>query len=351
MKKLYFLFFVFILGCEPNREPSPKNPNPEKNKNMGTITIYTHRHYPSDQLLFEQFTQKTGITITVRKGNGNELLDKLKLEGQNSPADLFMTADIGMLYQAKTAGVLQKAESNLLKESIPAHLRDPENYWFGLTKRARVIAYHKERVKPEDLSTYEALTEEKWKKKVLIRSSTNVYNQSLLASFIVANGEEKANTWVQQMVKQSMARKPVGNDRDQVKALAEGLGDIAIINTYYYGLLLHSTNEQEVEVAKSVGLFFPNQGDRGTHINISGAGVTASSKNKKEAIQLLEFLVQEESQKQFAEVNYEYPVHPKVAPSDFLKSLGTFKEDSVSLEEVGKQNKKAVQLFDQNGWE
>ncbi|MEM7396799.1 MAG: extracellular solute-binding protein, partial [Verrucomicrobiota bacterium] len=205
------------------------------------ITLYSHRHYPSDDALFKRFTEKTGINVNVVKAKADELIERLKAEGENTPADIFMTADAGRLERAKAGGLLKAAPSTTLQSRIPSTFRDPDDTWFGFTKRARIIAYAKDRVKPSELSTYEDLMEKKWKGRILVRSSSNIYNQSLMASMIAAHGEQKATEWAGK-IRNNMARAPQGSDRDQMRAVAAGLGDVALVNTYYVGLLLNSSS-------------------------------------------------------------------------------------------------------------
>ena len=314
------------------------------------INVYTHRHYESDQQLFKDFEALTGIKVNIVNASADELIQKLELEGAQSPADVLITVDAGRLHRARTKDLLQPVSSEILTENVPSHLRDDQGYWYGLSYRARVIAYAKDRIDPEQLSDYESLTDPSWKGKILIRSSGNIYNQSLLASIIAAQGEQKAKAWAEGMVA-NMARAPKGNDRDQVKAVAAGLGDLAIANTYYIGLLLNSDNQEEVKAGESVGIFFPNQGDRGTHINVSGIGVTKHAPNKENAIKFMEFLSGPEAQKVFAQGNYEYPVKPGIEWADLLQSWGTFKTDSLNLSVLGANNKQAVMIFDQVGWQ
>lgn len=313
------------------------------------VNIYSDRHYETDKQLLDQFSKETGIKVNIIEGKSDELIERLAREGKDSQADLLVTADVGRLHRAKEKGLLQPVESETLTKNVPENLKDEDNQWYGLTVRARVLAYAKDRVDPSQLSTYEDLTDPKWKGKILVRGSDNIYNQSLLASFIATNGEEGAKAWAEGIVN-NMARAPKGSDRDQAKAVVAGEGDIAIMNTYYYGLLLNSADPAEVEVAQQLGLFFPNQSTTGTHINVSGAGVTASAKNKENAIKLIEFLSSEKAQKQFAEANYEYPANPAVEPSEVLKSWGTFKPQEISLTKLGENNKKAVELFNEVGW-
>ena len=313
------------------------------------VNVYTHRHYESDQQLFKQFEEETGIKVNVINASADELIQKMSMEGEQSPADVLITVDAGRLERAKSRDLLQSIESEVLENTIASHLRDEDNQWFSLTKRARVIAYAKDRVSPEELSTYEDLASDKWNGKLLIRSSGNIYNQSLMASLIVNNGEEEAKKWAEAVVK-NMARSPKGNDRDQVKAVVAGEGDLAIVNTYYIGKMLNSDDPEEVKAGEKVGLFFPNQEGRGTHINVSGAGVAKYAPNKENAIKFIEFLVSEESQKIFAHSNYEYPVNEAVEPAALLQEWGEFKEDTLNLSELGQNNKKAVMLFDEAGW-
>ncbi|HSP12142.1 MAG TPA: Fe(3+) ABC transporter substrate-binding protein [Salegentibacter sp.] len=313
------------------------------------VNVYTHRHYESDQQLFKQFEEETGIKVNVINASADELIQKMSMEGEQSPADVLITVDAGRLERAKSRDLLQSIESEVLENTIASHLRDEDNQWFSLTKRARVIAYAKDRVSPEELSTYEDLASDKWNGKLLIRSSGNIYNQSLMASLIVNNGEEEAKKWAEAVVK-NMARSPKGNDRDQVKAVVAGEGDLAIVNTYYIGKMLNSDDPEEVKAGEKVGLFFPNQEGRGTHINVSGAGVAKYAPHKENAIKFIEFLVSEESQKIFAHSNYEYPVNEAVEPAALLQEWGEFKEDTLNLSELGQNNKKAVMLFDEAGW-
>ncbi|HSH16872.1 MAG TPA: Fe(3+) ABC transporter substrate-binding protein [Verrucomicrobiae bacterium] len=313
------------------------------------LTLYSHRHYESDDALFAAFTKQTGIKVNVVKAGADELIERLKAEGANTPADILITADAGRLVRAEKEGLLQPVQSKLLEDRIPASLRDPEGHWFGFTKRARVIIYAKDRVKPSDLSTYEDLADSKWRGRILARSSANIYNQSLLASVISHHGAAKAQDWAR-AVRGNMARPPQGSDRDQLRAVAAGLGDVAIVNTYYFGLLVNSTEAADRAAAAKLAVFFPNQNDRGTHVNISGAGVTKASKNREAAVKLLEFLASDEAQKVFPIETSEYPVVPSVEWSELQKSWGKFKEDALNLSVLGELNEEAVRTFNRAGW-
>ena len=313
------------------------------------VNIYSHRHYDTDKQLYKMFEKDTGVKVNIVTAKADELIKKLELEGKNSPADILITSDAARLHLANEKGLLQKIDSNILNTTVPEKLRQKDGYWFALTKRARVIVYNKDKVKPSELSTYEALTNPEFKGKVLIRKSSNIYNQSLLASMIANDGEVKAKQWATGMVN-NFARTPKGSDRDQMKAIAAGIGDVAVVNTYYVGKLLNSKKTAEVMVGEKMGVFFPNQNGKGTHINISGAGVTKYSKNKENAVKLLEFLVSPKAQSMFAEANYEYPVNKNVKPSALLTSWGTFKEDSLDLEQLGIHNAQAVKIFNEVNW-
>lgn len=345
MYKNILLLFLLIscFSCANNKGDKSKN------KDEQSLNLYTHRHYDTDKKIFGAFEKQTGIKINVVKASADELIQKMESEGSQSPADVLITVDAGRLVRAKAKGLLQSISSENITKTIPLHLRDKDNQWFGLTKRARVIVYDKNKVQPSDLSRYEDMTLPKWNKKLLIRSSGNIYNQSLMASLIANNGEAKALEWAKGMVN-NFARSPKGNDRDQVKSILAGEGEIAVVNTYYLGKLLNSKDSMEVQAGKAVGVFFPNQNDRGTHINISGIAVAKHAPNKDNAIKFIEYLISKDVQEVFAQANYEYPVNRLAKSSDLLESWGTFKEDNLSLSKLGELNKKAVLLFDQAGW-
>ena len=249
----------------------------------------------------------------------------------------------------KETNLLQPINSEVLTSNVPKHLRDVDGHWFGLTKRSRVIVYAKDRVTKDQLSTYEALTEDQWMGKILIRSSGHIYNQSLMASMIANLGEEVAAQWAAGILK-NMARSPKGSDRDQMKAVAAGVGDLAIVNTYYVGKLLNSPDSLERRVGQQMGIFFPNQEGRGAHINVSGAGVAKYSPNKANAIKFIEFLSSEAAQEIFSSSNFEYPVNPEVEDSPLKIMWGDFKSDNINLSLLGKHNFEAVTIFAKSGW-
>jgi len=331
---------VGVAGCVGEQQGSDS---------AGVVNVYSHRHYDIDQQLFETFTAQTGIQVNVVTAAADELVTRLENEGAQSPADVLITVDIGRLHRAKQRGLLQSVSSPVLDANIPAHLRDAEGQWFGLTQRARILVYHKGRVQPGELASYEDLAGPAWKGRVLTRSSSNVYNESLTAAMVAHLGAEGAQAWAAGIAA-NMAQPPSGGDADQIKAVAAGVGDVALVNTYYLARMVESVDAEERRVAEQVAPFFPNQDGRGAHINVSGAGVTASSKNRENAIRLLEFLSGDEAQRLFAEGGHEYPVKPGVAWSATLQSWGQFKADDLSLTRIGELSEQAVRLFDLAGW-
>lgn len=336
MRKFIFaIFAVFIFfGCEPASKE---------------VNVYSGRHYEIDEQLFQEFYEQTGIRVHLVKADADQLISRLELEGASSPADLLFTVDAGRLVLADQKGLLQSFESAVVKELVPEAYRDAGGKWTGLTTRARVLVYHKDRVNPADLSTYEALADPKWRGQILTRTSQNQYNQTLMASMVAALGQEKAEEWARGLVA-NFARDPQGNDRDQVKALAAGLGSIAIVNTYYMGLLYSSELEEERAVVQNLGIFFPNQNDRGTHINISGVGLTAHAPNRENAIKLIEFLLSDHAQQKLANSNYEYPVSARVPWPSLVQQWGQFRPDTLQLSELRNYLQESMFIFDRTGW-
>ncbi len=315
------------------------------------VNVYSARQESLILPLLVDFTKETGIMVNLITGSSDQLLRRLQVEGDASPADLFITVDAGRLHRAKEAGVLQPVESDVLNEKVPANLKNMDNYWYSLSQRARVIFYAKDRVSPEELSTYEDLADPKWKGRLCIRSSGNIYNQSLVGSMIEADGVEHTQEWLSGLVK-NFARPPVGGDTDQLKAVAAGECDIAVANTYYFGRLLNSKKAESQAVAEKLGLFWPNQDseDRGAHVNVSGIGVTASSENKENAMKLIEFLLSDKSQTWYAEINNEYPIVEGISPPSSLAEFGEFKSDQLNLTKLGENNRQAVEMMDASGW-
>lgn len=325
---------AILSGCAGSEQQTSKE-----------VNVYSARHYEVDKQAYQDFEKETGIKVNIIEGKAPELLERMKREGADTQADLFITADMGNIYQAIEGGLTQELTSKVLKENIPENLRGENNEWVALTKRARVIVYDKDKVNPSNLSTYAALTDGEWKGKVLVRGADSIYNQSLMASFISLEGEEYAKMWAQGIV-DNLARDPKGNDRDQVKAIAAGEGLVTIVNTYYLGQMLNSSDPEEVKAAEKVGIFFPET----THVNISGVVLSKYSANKGNAILLAEYLTSQKVQKAYTEENYEYPANKNVEPSELLKSWGELRPQDLDLSDLGRFNKKAVELFARAAW-
>lgn len=317
----------------------------------GEVNVYSARSEALIAPLLDIYSKENNVKVNLITGSADALLSRLQSEGSASPADVFITVDAGRLYRAKEAGVLQPFETKHLDKVVPDHLHDRDGYWYGLSQRARVIYYNPEKVSADDLSTYEDLADPKWKGQICIRSSSNIYNQSLVASMIDANGEAETLEWMKGLVA-NFARPPAGGDTDQLKAAAAGVCDIAVANTYYFGRLGSSDKAEDRAVFEKLNLFWPNQAadKRGAHVNVSGIGITASSKNTDNAKQLIEFLTNTQSQEWYAHVNNEYPVVEGIAPPKSLAKFGDFKSDDVSLSVLGENNRQAVKLMDQAGW-
>lgn len=312
------------------------------------LNIYSHRQPFLIQPMLDAYTKKTGTKVNVvfsEKG----LAQRLASEGANSPADVILTIDIASLSEYAELDLLAPVTSSVLMENVPAHLRDPENHWFAFSTRARVIAVAKRAADTADIKRYEDLTDPKWKGRICTRPGSHVYNRALMASIIHANGMDAAEKWAEGLVA-NLAQRPQGNDRAQAKAIFEGVCDVALLNNYYYGKMLESDKPEQKEWAAAVRLIFPNQGDRGTHVNISGGGVVKYARNKPEAVRFLEFLTSKEAQGLYGSINYEYPVNPTVAPSDELNSWGTFKADEMPIIDIAKLAPEAQKMIDKVGW-
>lgn len=358
------LIFGGVMACSTPDASQPETPGTEADPasaeastdpssdavvaDAGVVNVYSARHYDVDDELYTLFKAQTGIDVNIIEGDSASLLERLRREGEQSPADLFVAVDAGRLHQAELEGIFDPVQSDTLNERIPESLRHPEGLWFGLTKRARVIVFAKDRVQADELASYEDLADPKWKGRVLIRSSSNVYNQSLVGSIIAAHGEEEAETWCRGLVA-NMARKPQGGDRDQVRAVAAGEGDVAVANSYYLAHMMSGSPEDQEAISK-MSVLFPNQSDRGTHVNISGAGVVKGAPNRDNAIKFLEFLTSDAAQQIFAGGNKEYPVVTSAEPAPELAAFGSFKEDPVNASVFGAGNQQALMLMDRCGW-
>ena len=317
------------------------------------VNIYTSRHYDSDDVLYEEFRKETGIKVNIISGKGSALLERIKSEGKNSPADIFFTVDAGNLWKVQKENLFQEIKSKKVISTVPRNLRGPNNEWTAIAKRARVIFYNPKNVSSEEIKdlTYEDLAKEEWKNRIVIRSSSNMYNQSLVASLIANHGIKQTESWAKKLVN-NLARKPQGNDRSQIIAVSNGEADIAVANSYYIGIMLSgSAGKEQFEAAKKVKMHFPNQTDRGVHVNISGAGILKNAPNPDNANRFLEFLLSKRVQKYMVDLSFEYPIVEGVLPSPEIASFGlNFKEDDTAVKRFGELNPDAIRLMDRSGW-
>lgn len=307
------------------------------------VVVYSARKEHLIKPIFEAYTQNTGVKIRYLTAKAGALVERLKGEGPNTPADMFITVDAGNLWHAAEEGVLSPVTSETLEQNIPAHLRDPQNRWFGLSVRARTIVYNTKKLDPSELSTYEALGDLKWKGRLILRTSKKVYNQSLVASLIAEYGEATTEEIIRGWVA-NLAAPPFSNDTKVMEVIAAGLGDVGIVNTYYYGRLMKK------KPGLTLALFWPNQNSTGVHVNVSGAGVTAHAKNRKDAVHLLEWLSSEEAQSLFADANMEYPANPRVKPHPVVAAWGEFKANPVNVAMYGEYQAAAIRLMDRAGY-
>ena len=338
MKHLLRLIFIsasfFLMSCGEQQE----------------LNIYSARHYDTDLELYNSFTEKTGIAVNLIEGGSDELIERINSEGLNSPADILITVDAGRLWRAEEADIFQSIESEVLNSAIPSELRDPQGEWYAFSKRVRGIVYNGEEVNPEtDRQGYWELADEKWDGRICIRSSNNIYNQSLIASLIEKHGVEETEQWAEAFVS-NFARDPEGGDTDQIKAVAAGQCDIAIANHYYLARLATSDDPDDQAVADAVGIYFPDSENGGTHVNVSGAGVVKNAPNRENAIRFLEYLTESEAQNLFSLGNLEYPVMESVELPAILKEFGMFDSDAVNVESYGRNNPDAIRLMDRVEW-
>jgi iron(III) transport system substrate-binding protein len=314
------------------------------------LNLYSSRHYQTDEALYAGFTRQTGIKINRIEAGEDALIERIKNEGARSPADVLITVDAGRLWRAQEQGLFQPVKSAVLESRIPASFREPGGQWFGFSMRARVIAYAKARVKADEVPTYESLAEPKWKDRICVRSSTNIYNLSLMGALIEQLGEARAEAWAK-AVRANMARDPKGGDTDQLKAVAAGECDVAISNHYYYARLARSDKAEDRAVAEKVGIVFPNQGGRGAHVNVSGAGVLKHAPHRDAAVKFLEYRASDEAQRYFADGNNEWPVVPGVKVNNpALADLGFFKYDPLNVAALGRNQPASQKLYDRVAW-
>ena len=318
------------------------------------VNIYTSRHYDSDSKLYADFTELTGIKVNIISAKSTALIERIKSEGKNTPADIFITVDAGNLWKVQDLGLFTEIKSKKIDDIVPAKFRGTNNEWIALAKRARVIFYNSEKFTFEELKTlnYEDLNLPRWKNKIVIRSSNNLYNQSFVASMIANYGEAYTEKWAKGLVN-NFARKPQGNDRSQIIAVANNEADLGIANSYYLGLMLSGKKgDKQLNAGKKVKILFPSQNKNGAHINISGAGILKTSKNYSNAVAFLEFMLSEEAQRHLVENTYEYPINPKVKPSELIAQFGLdFKEDDIDVSNFGRFNAAALKLMDRVGWQ
>src|SRR5687768_6321204 len=314
------------------------------------LNLYSSRHYQADEELYSNFTKTTGIKVNRIEGGEDPLIERIRNEGARSPADVLITVDAGRLWRAEQMGLFQPVKSPTLESRIPANLREPSGLWYGFSTRARVIAYNKAKVQPGEIRNYEDLADSKWKGRVCMRSSTNIYNLSLLGALIDHLGEAKAEAWAKG-VRANLAQDPKGGDTDQLKAVAAGQCDVTISNQYYYARLLRSDKDEERQIGDKIGIVFPNQATRGTHVNISGAGVLKNAPNRDNAIKFLEYLASDDAQRYFADGNNEWPAVATVKiDNPVLKQLGEFKRDQVNVAVLGKNQPSSQKLYDRVAW-
>lgn len=341
---LSLLVLAALIACGQNDAPATS-----KEAAVSEVNVYSSRHYDTDLALYDDFTAATGIKVNLIEAGADELIERIQSEGEFSPADLLITVDAGRLWRAEQANIFDTVASQKLDRRVPENLRHPEGLWYGLSKRARVIIYNAAAGKPEPLNSYADLANPVHAGKVCIRSSSNIYNMSLLAGIISHLGAEAAESWAKGVVA-NFARSPQSNDTGQIKAVASGECQIAVVNTYYLARLKASEDPQDQAIANGVAIVFPDQDGQGTHVNVSGAGVVKGAPNRDNAIAFLEYLTEDSAQQYFANGNNEYPVVPGIAASSAVVSLGQFKEDSVNAAELGRNQTEAIRVFDRAGW-
>ncbi len=315
----------------------------------GVVNLYTARHYDSDLILYERFTEQTGIRVNRIEGNADQLLARMQAEGEASPADVFITADAGALWRVQNAGLLQPVQSEALSTAIPANLRDPEGRWFGFSRRARIVAYDQARVQPADVDTYEEIASPRFRGQLCVRSADSVYNLSLVGALIEAWGPDRARQWVEGVVA-NMARPPEGGDRDQIRAVGAGVCQIALTNSYYYIRLASGDDAADREITTRVQLAFPSLDGQGAHVNISGGGVAANAPNRANAIRLLEYLASAEAQTHVSQNNNEYPASPNVPAPAPVDAYADFQAHPMPVSAYGPRQAEALAMMSAAGW-
>ncbi len=313
------------------------------------VNVYTARHYDADRALYAGFQEATGVEVRALSGSAEQLLERLRAEGDASEADVFISADAGNLWKVKEAGLFQNVTTPALEQNVPEHLRDPEGAFWGFTKRARIIVYRKDAVRPEEVATMDALGAARFHNQIVMRSSSNTYQLSTLAARIERLGAENAKAWAA-AVRGNFARAPQGSDTDQIKAVAAGQAQASLVNHYYFFRMLRSEDPADRAVIEKIGFVFPDQAGAGTHVNISGGGVTAHAKRRDRAVQFLEYLVSTEAQTMLAPLNTEFPIRPEITAAPDLVAAGPFKEENIPLDALGRHQAEAARIFEEVGW-
>lgn len=334
---------MLLAGCGTGEQSSNG-----ASADAGVVNLYTARHYDSDLALYDRFTQETGIRINRIEGNADELIARMRSEGENSPADLFITADAGALWRAQQAGLFQPIQSAVLDERIPANLREPDGNWYGFMRRARVVAYDSEKVRPEEVDSYEKLASPRFRGRVCVRSSDNIYNLSLVGALIEAWGEPRAEEWARGIVA-NMARPPEGGDRDQIRAVGAGVCEVAITNSYYY-IRMANGEPADRQVTERVKLAFPSLNGQGAHVNISGGGVAARAPNRDNAVRLLEFFSSAEAQQHISRNNNEFPASPNVPAPPPVDAYADFQAHPMPVSAFAARQPQAQALMSRVGW-
>jgi iron(III) transport system substrate-binding protein len=313
------------------------------------VNVYSARHYDADRRLYAAFEQAAGVRVRVLQASAEQLLERLRVEGEATEADLVVAADAGNLWRMKDAGLLGNVVTPALEQGVPARLRDPDGAYWGFTRRVRVIVHRRDAVQAQDVASYDDLARARFRGQIVMRSSSNTYQLSTLASRIERLGADNARAWAAG-VRANFARDPQGSDTDQIKAVAAGEAQATLVNHYYYVRLLQSEDAAERAAAERVGLVFPDQAGAGAHVNISGAGVAAHAKRRDQAVRLLEYLVSDEAQTLLAPLNVEYPIRPQIAPAPALAALGEFREEDIALDALGRHQAEAARIFEEVGW-
>lgn len=346
MKSVKFLVLAAGATLAACSQPAPRESDTAR-----VVNVYSARHYASDDAIYAAFTEQTGIAVNLVAAGGDQLIERVRADGERSPADVIITVDAARLHRAEQAGLFAETDFSDLTSTVPANLVDPQGYWVSMAKRARVIAYANTRVQPGEIETYEDLADPRWRGRICVRESGNAYNQSLLASIVARSGEAAAEAWAQGIV-DNMARPPQGGDITQIQGIAAGECDVAIVNHYYYALMVNSEEPARQAAAAAVTLFFPNQATSGAHINVSGAGIAANAPHPDEARALIDFFFTDEAQRMFAEMTNEIPVTVSATwDNPTLDAMLPFVEDARNVSELGDHNETAQRIFDRVGWQ